>query len=61
MSQQETLPIAAIAGLPLVVVCIWAVFTQSKVLEQRQKQLQNLNSSQVCVPYSLYYRNIRSS
>ena len=53
MSQQETLPIAAIAGLPLVVVCIWAVFTQSKVLEQRQKQLQNLNSSQVCVPYTI--------
>ena len=53
MSLQEILYNAAFAGLPLVVVCIWAVFTQSKVLEQRQKQLQNLNSSQVCVPYTI--------
>lgn len=30
-----------VPGLPLIVVCIWAVFTQSKVLEERQKMLLN--------------------
>jgi len=33
-------------GLPLIVMCIWAVFTQSTVLEQRQKMLQNINNTQ---------------
>ena len=32
-------------GLPLIVVCIWAVFTQSKVLEERQKMLQLHNNT----------------
>ena len=31
--------------LPLIVVCIWAVFTQSKVLEERQKMLQLHNNT----------------
>ena len=34
-------------GFPLVVVCLWAVFTQSKVLEERQKLLQSPNYTQV--------------
>jgi len=34
-------------GSPLLVVCLWAVFTQRKVLEQRQWNLQNMNSTQV--------------
>ena len=36
-------------GLPLVVVCLWAVFTQSKVLEERQKLLLSPNYTQVTV------------
>lgn len=34
-------------GLPLVVVCLWAVFTQNKVLERRQRFYQTLNSTQI--------------
>ena len=36
-----------LSGFPLVVVCLWAVFTQSKVLEERQKLLQSPNYTQV--------------
>ena len=47
ITSRKRLKVANFLGLPLIVVCIWAVFTQSKVLEDRQKMLLYKNSTQV--------------
>lgn len=54
MKKEILLRCNLLSGFPLVVVCLWAVFTQSKVLEERQKLLQSPNYTQV-LPYSFFH------